>query len=224
MALRCAGGQLEQSSSTIPRRAWRYLASIEAGTSVLSARSLSRLQLSSEVLPLANALPRANNRRNIRLRELLVARSLNLACPRTVADLISLSQMIVMRWSPADVLHPIACLELVRFGVPVWVARAELTCPLHSNPSATLAMHEPTSTSQSNPASTAFTAPSPSISSISRHSTSSLTRLTRRWRMAIGIGSRQGSSRLRVPWSPLTSPASTREERRAGGSREDDRG
>lgn len=74
-------------------------------------------------------------------------------------------QMIVMRWTPADVLHPIACLELVsprsashkRKQSELFLSLALLvssSCAFrnhHSNPSGTQVTLEPTFTCQFNP-------------------------------------------------------------------------
>jgi len=57
-------------------------------------------------------------------------------------------QMIVLRWTPADALHPIACLELVRIAtLPSHSLTLHLISVSSSNPFAMPAMHAPTFTS-----------------------------------------------------------------------------
>lgn len=111
-----------------------------------------------------------------------------------------LSQMVVMRWSVADVLHPISCLELVSSQAPSILHRPcfDPTSLLLSNRIEMPVTLDPTTTCTPNKYCTDSRARSRTNCSTCQRLIWPHTRRPKRLRKEIGTGSHRDSSRLRV--------------------------
>lgn len=98
--------------------------------------------------------------------------------------------MIVLRWTPADALHPIACLELVSIALlPGLSILSDIR--IYSNPSETPATREPTSISLVKTFSSAPGAQSITVFSNSTNSMFPNTNTMKKSKMGTGITSLQ---------------------------------